>query len=383
MLLEQEANEQYTPKLITNFNWYETNFTPCIENAFSSFWEQSFQIKLIGAIDNNFSLFKTEEFFVTKLVLKKNLYAAIRIPKSTIGMMFECLGETRKKFDLTKITELEAKIINSFNDYTFNEFKSLLTIPDKKYYEEPENVNLIFAIKDEKNNIYRYIVTIPKESADIPEFEKEEDFPLINIDDFAKTTATVNIEVGSAKMSLNELKNLTEEDIVILDDSNLNKMKLRIGDEETFFELSPDPLLIMNVDDNGDNGTMDNSTLSQDMWDNIQVEIGAEFDKIKISLGELKQISEGLVVDIGSIYQNKIFLKVENKNIAQGELVIINDRYGVKIDKVFNDDDVNENDDENEIKSNQNEENIESETEEESSQDDFDYSDFEIEDDNI
>ena len=71
------------------------------------------------------------------------------------------------------------------------------------------------------------------------------------------------------------------------------------------------------------------------MWDTIQVDIGAEFEKVKLTLGELKQISEGLVVDIGSVYDNKIDLKVEDKIVASGELVIINDRYGVKINQIF------------------------------------------------
>lgn len=71
------------------------------------------------------------------------------------------------------------------------------------------------------------------------------------------------------------------------------------------------------------------------MWDTIQVEMGAEFEKVKLSLGELKQISEGLVVDIGSVYDNKIDLKVEDKIIASGELVIINDRYGVRVNEIF------------------------------------------------
>ena len=73
----------------------------------------------------------------------------------------------------------------------------------------------------------------------------------------------------------------------------------------------------------------------ENLWDSIQVEMGAEFDKVKISLGELKNIEQGLVVDIGSVYQNNITLKVEEKTIAIGELVIVNDRYGVKINKIF------------------------------------------------
>ena len=42
-----------------------------------------------------------------------------------------------------------------------------------------------------------------------------------------------------------------------------------------------------------------------------------------------------MVVDLTSIYDNKVTLSVEDKPIARGELVIVNDRYGVKIDEVI------------------------------------------------
>ena len=80
----------------------------------------------------------------------------------------------------------------------------------------------------------------------------------------------------------------------------------------------------------------DNTTNSgENMWDVIPVEISAEFEKVSITLGELKQISEGVIVDVGAIYENKIFLKVENKPIASGELIIINDKYAVRVDEVY------------------------------------------------
>jgi len=103
----------------------------------------------------------------------------------------------------------------------------------------------------------------------------------------------------------------------------------------------PNPAIMIdydNFDDNGNNPKGDNTMTSPDiynMWDTIQVDIGAEFEKVKLTLGELKQISEGLVVDIGSVYDNRIDLKVEDKIVASGELIIINDRYGVKINQIF------------------------------------------------
>ena len=53
-----------------------------------------------------------------------------------------------------------------------------------------------------------------------------------------------------------------------------------------------------------------------------------------MTLGNLKRIEQGLVVDVAALYDNKITLRVENKVIGHGELVIINDRYGVKISDI-------------------------------------------------
>ena len=138
------------------------------------------------------------------------------------------------------------------------------------------------------------------------------------------------------------------------------------------------------------------------MWDTIQVEIGAEFEKVKMSLGELKQISEGLVVDIGSVYDNKIELKVENKIVADGELVIINDRYGVKINQVYTEDkrqnsyyeeevhesladNVEQNNEE--FYQHQETQNVDNYNQEEyatdSEEDEFDLSDFDVEEEDI
>lgn len=45
----------------------------------------------------------------------------------------------------------------------------------------------------------------------------------------------------------------------------------------------------------------------------------------------MKKIEDGLVIDVAGLYDNRVTLRVENKVIGHGQLVIINDRYGVKI----------------------------------------------------
>ena len=127
--------------------------------------------------------------------------------------------------------------------------------------------------------------------------------------------------------------------------------------------------------------------------------MSAEFDAVKITLGELKNIENGLVVDLTSLYDNNVTLKVEGNPIASGNLVIVNDRYGVKINQILTNDAKQEkapaaaetenaeesysNEGEYEENSEENEEEYNESSEEGSEDEEFDYSDFELEDENI
>lgn len=110
-------------------------------------------------------------------------------------------------------------------------------------------------------------------------------------------------------------------------------MKFILKDYEKDFNINPNMGLEHPLD--GDGGyKMDENTENTNLWDSIEVDMYAEFDPVKITLGNLKKIEEGLVVDIAALYDNKVTLRVENKVIGHGELVIINDRYGVKISDI-------------------------------------------------
>ena len=76
--------------------------------------------------------------------------------------------------------------------------------------------------------------------------------------------------------------------------------------------------------------------MEKNLWDDIQIEINAEFEKVKMTIGELKQITQGQIVDLGSVFENEISLFVEDRKVATGELIIINDRYAVRLNEILN-----------------------------------------------
>ena len=206
----------------------------------------------------------------------------------------------------------------------------------------------------------------------------------------------VKVAVGKSKIALNEIKSIEDGDIILLENSDITSMSVVWGENEYKFKINPEPSLIISVDNNGGNEMEEDTNIkSQNMWDSILVDIVAEFDNVKLTLGELKQISEGLVIDVGSVYDNKIKLRVENQVVATGELVILNDRYGVRIDSLKKTKEVKETPKTEKEESDKpkqktapakkakpqpkNEE-VPQETEDEEN---FDYSDFEIEDESI
>lgn len=384
MIDEQIHNEIiYKDDLYSQFDWFFENFSKPFQTACDEFFSKNFTLKLVSLSKDINVLFQGSDYFVTKIRLDKQYDVLFKCSSEAVKIILDKTFGPSTKFDLANITELEAKVISSFNDYLYTGISSMFdngpirNIKRKNF----ETVNLTFFIKDnDREEAAKIIVSLPQ--ALLSPVKVQSNYAKFDISDFKTSTIPVNIKIGTVKFHLKEVKTLEKEDIVVFEDSNINTMTLSYEDYEKEFKITPNPALIMAIN-NGGNTMTQEKTLSQDLWDNIQIDMNAEFEKVKITLGELKSIEQGLVVDLSSVYNNKIYLKVENKTIAKGELVIINDRYGVKIDEVFA----------NEKTQAEHESQIPVEVEaqasypepvqEETSNQEFDYSDFELDEQDI
>lgn len=321
----------FSSELYRQFGWFDDTFVPPVQEASDDFFDKGFEFKLISISENMNVLTKSESFFVTKVQVGPRNDIFIRISQSAISVILDkILGKTNKRFDLSSISDLEAKIITSFNDYLYEKISGNINKENLTKY--PEEINISYFVRNmSSDESARFVISIPKQMLN-PLTLAEPENPL---DDriFKDALSEVNLHVGSTMFSVNDIKHISVGDIVVFENSNSHEMTLVCDNILQKFNLNPNEELIIPYDDNGGD-EMDNSQNITNLWDSLQVEMSAEFDKIKISLGELKDIQEGLVVDISSVYNNKVALKVGNKIIAKGELVIINDRYGVKISNV-------------------------------------------------
>ena len=332
----------FSSELYSQFEWFRTTFEGPVQEACDEFFDPGFEFKMVGLSENMNVLTQNESFFVTKVQLDPKNDVFIRISANAIMVILDkILGKSNKKFDLSNISDLEAKIITTFNEFLYEKISG--KIDKTKLEKYPVTVNVSYFLRNlSSDESARFVISFPKSVLAPEMLPPVPDEKKINEMIFKDCPVEVTLKVGTTNFAVNDVKKLDVGDIVVFDNSNSREMTLICENIIQKFAVNPNKEIIISVDDtevdnDGEDEDMDTSSITN-LWDSLQIEMSAEFEKIKVSLGELKNIQEGLVVDISSVYNNKVFLKVGEQVVADGELVIVNDRYGVKITKVTADD---------------------------------------------
>lgn len=84
------------------------------------------------------------------------------------------------------------------------------------------------------------------------------------------------------------------------------------------------------LEDEGKGPRISENTLSE-----IPIEITAELGRAKLTLREVIEISEGSIIELDRLAGEPLDLKVGGSVIAQGEVVAIDDNYGLRITNVI------------------------------------------------
>lgn len=339
-LAETKTNES----IALSYGWFEAEFLPKIIEGLNIFWESEFEVKLVSI--SSFDTVKKdkisagETYFAKPVKINSHQNVIFRLSAGFIRTVFHSiLGSSAPTFQLSNLSGLEVKILNSFLDFMQKQICQMLLPYDEipKYaLKNKEEYNLTFAVKKDGVAGAKLVITLPQNVL-VPNYlPKEREVENRISDSF---TTLVAVKAGTTRLTLSELKLLSAGDIVLLEKSNINRMYVKSGTLLKEFKISPDPGLMIDLnEEEHDVGNIGGATVPKNMWDDIQIEVSAEFEKVKMTLGELKQITNGMVIDLADAFNSKISLVVENKVVARGDLVIINDRYGVRLDEIIQDD---------------------------------------------
>ena len=326
-----------------DFNLFDKTIVETLKAAIEKYWEQEVKVTLRAVNDffelRDEKLIKNIDFFSSQIKVEKHKPIIVRLSSGFAENFLDItLQNNSKRFKLSDLSSLEIKILNNFSEFLYKRLKDVL-ISEKnlKLTEKSEkNVNFLFLVGLKNELMSEIMLTIPLDRIDLKTVKKVKTF---TDEDFRTSCATVRIKAGSSKITLDELKNLTTDDIVVLENSDSSKLTLISGEFEKKFNVKVNPSLVLNIDNEGNsqdsNISYDEVIMEKNLWDDIQIEINAEFEKVKMTIGELKQITQGQVVDLGSVFDNEISLFVEDKKVAKGELIIINDRYAVRLNEVL------------------------------------------------
>jgi flagellar motor switch protein FliN/FliY len=94
-------------------------------------------------------------------------------------------------------------------------------------------------------------------------------------------------------------------------------------------------------------GTLDSGAVSQnqgpapqlDIIQNVAVNISVEVGRSSLRIRDLIRLGQGSVVELDRVAGEPLDLCVNNTVIARGEIVLVNDRYGIRLTQVVDPED--------------------------------------------
>ena len=87
---------------------------------------------------------------------------------------------------------------------------------------------------------------------------------------------------------------------------------------------------------NSDNAMSSHSgQINSDVLQNIPVTISVEVGRTTLKIRDLMRLTQGSVVELDRIAGEPLDLLVNDTLVAQGEIVLVNERYGVRLTSVI------------------------------------------------
>jgi len=78
----------------------------------------------------------------------------------------------------------------------------------------------------------------------------------------------------------------------------------------------------------------DKGHINTDVLQNIPVTLSIEVGRATIKIRDLMRLTQGSVVELDHIAGEPLDLLVNKTVVAQGEVVLVNDRYGIRLTRV-------------------------------------------------
>jgi len=82
-------------------------------------------------------------------------------------------------------------------------------------------------------------------------------------------------------------------------------------------------------------GADNESSINMDFILDIPIEVTVELGRSKMLVNELLQLGQGSVIELSKLAGETLEILANQKLIARGEVVVVNDKYGVRLTEVI------------------------------------------------
>lgn len=319
-----------------------------LQKGIEEFWGLSCPLRLFSIASNPHYYWHMEDFYVAQKGLDKEgkRWAQLRISEGLCQYLFETvLGKPANEADFTLATlrGFEVLLLERFSRKLFQTVSPpLLKQPGKRSAPPDKDplMHLVWILAGEPEQACQLILTVPHaclkttleeaEAAPSPRWRLSEECLM-------HAHAEVSIRLGTTRARLEELEQLEPGDVVLFENSDARRWHLWDAISRQWLAVAVEIPKNRIIQDffvrQGSHAmtTTDEMQTKQNIWDNLQVEVTASFNPIKLPLKQVKEMEQGLVVEVGDLMDNRIVIEVEGHPIAWGELLVLGDKFGIRI----------------------------------------------------
>jgi len=317
--------------------WFETEYK--INELVSDFWGVSAKARLVAVtkgIDD-----KAWKGLVSEWETNTNLSGQFRINKPLIEELLKnSLGDNLRPFRLKNITQLELSVFENFfvelENFWQDYWRVVMPSANGTF------IYLIWVIELDNLEIGSLAIGVPPGIG--PKTLKTKSHY-----DFRQIAAGMDIKVpldlvvGKSKLKISDIRQLESGDLIVFENSDvdyltwekneLDILKINLEnptkDNSRFPDLYYDELEIAGISDSAEEN-MNNDDLLTD----LPVELTAQFKSVHMPLQKIIELESGGILPLGLLMDSKLTLVAPGeKPIASGNLVIVGNQFGIKIDK--------------------------------------------------
>jgi len=114
----------------------------------------------------------------------------------------------------------------------------------------------------------------------------------------------------------------------------LSELENSISDEDS--EKSPDEFAAPDFPDRTVDGAGGSATENLDLLLNVSLTITVELGRREMTFGEVLELGKGSLVELSKVADEPVDIFVNHSKIAEGEVVIVEEHFGVRITKLLN-----------------------------------------------